>query len=269
MKKPVIIVAITLAILVIGSVAWLRAAPTIGAVAANPAYIVVNTPTQVVFTAQITDPSLISANLLRTDANGKAIATMGVMRDDGANGDAKAGDKVFSYRVALNQPSVGQVHYRVSAAFKGVLQRVLSGVIPVTIDPFTLPPDPGEAGKQTLDGIDSNGNGVRDDIERFIALRYANSPSLINALNQYATTLQGFFANNASEVLIQQADSARRRAAKCWDYLSPQDERQALDELEAEFVNTTERLRAYLDTDELLGGRTYQLLPPGPSNCQP
>ncbi|GHV60176.1 hypothetical protein FACS1894103_4970 [Campylobacterota bacterium] len=28
-----------------------------------------------------------------------------------------------------------------------------------------LPPDPGKAGKATLEGIDSNKNGVRDDVE--------------------------------------------------------------------------------------------------------
>lgn len=34
----------------------------------------------------------------------------------------------------------------------------------------TLPPDPGEAGMVTLEGIDSDNDGVRDDIQRWIAL---------------------------------------------------------------------------------------------------
>src|SRR5216683_231714 len=39
---------------------------------------------------------------------------------------------------------------------------------------ITLPPDPGAAGKATLQGIDSDGDGVRDDIQRYIALTYPN-----------------------------------------------------------------------------------------------
>ena len=37
---------------------------------------------------------------------------------------------------------------------------------PETDIPVILPPDPGEAGKLTLAGIDSNNDGVRDDLER-------------------------------------------------------------------------------------------------------
>ncbi|MCF6156788.1 MAG: hypothetical protein E3K36_16465 [Candidatus Brocadia sp.] len=33
---------------------------------------------------------------------------------------------------------------------------------------FVLPPDPGKAGKETLLGIDTDGDGVRDDIQRRI-----------------------------------------------------------------------------------------------------
>jgi hypothetical protein len=40
---------------------------------------------------------------------------------------------------------------------------------------YNLPPDPGEAGKATLEGIDSNGNGVRDDVEIAI-YNYAPRP---------------------------------------------------------------------------------------------
>lgn len=40
------------------------------------------------------------------------------------------------------------------------------------IDGHVLPVDPGEEGKKTLLGIDSNNNGVRDDVERWIYLSY-------------------------------------------------------------------------------------------------
>jgi len=38
-----------------------------------------------------------------------------------------------------------------------------------------LPPDPGDTGKATLAGIDSDNDGVRDDIERYIWLTYPAS----------------------------------------------------------------------------------------------
>jgi len=35
---------------------------------------------------------------------------------------------------------------------------------------LNLPPDPGPAGDETIEGVDVNENGVRDDIERWIGL---------------------------------------------------------------------------------------------------
>lgn len=136
LKTSIITGSVAIA-LVVSAVVWLQAAPSVGTTKATPAYIVVNTATPVLFTSQITDPSVIATgvNLLKTDAAGKTLSTVGVMRDDGKNGDAVAGDKTFSYRVTLNQPTVGQVYYRVSAAFKGVLQRVLSPVMSLVVNP--------------------------------------------------------------------------------------------------------------------------------------
>lgn len=134
--KPLLWFAGAAAILVIAAgTAWLKAAPqarTIGAVLATPAYVVVNTPTQVRFTAVITDPAVQpGVNLLKVDAAGKTLANLGAMNDSGVNGDLVAGDKTFSLLVNLNEPSPGEVFYRVSGPFKGVLQRVLSPVLAV------------------------------------------------------------------------------------------------------------------------------------------
>ena len=84
--KKLIITGGTAAVLLAVAAVWLHAAtPTVGTLAATPAYVVVNSPTSVVFTVQISDPSLLSngVNLLKVDASGKAIANVGVMRDDG------------------------------------------------------------------------------------------------------------------------------------------------------------------------------------------
>ena len=42
---------------------------------------------------------------------------------------------------------------------------------------FVLPPDPGKAGKETPLGIDTDGDGVRDDIQRYIYFIYPDDKS--------------------------------------------------------------------------------------------
>lgn len=45
-----------------------------------------------------------------------------------------------------------------------------------------LPPDPGAAGKATIDGVDADKDGVRDDVQRYIALNWGHSPLAVKSL---------------------------------------------------------------------------------------
>jgi hypothetical protein len=45
-----------------------------------------------------------------------------------------------------------------------------------------LPPDPGEAGKATIDGIDADKDGMRDDVQRWIATEWGHSPIAVKRL---------------------------------------------------------------------------------------
>jgi len=65
---------------------------------------------------------------------------------------------------------------------------------PLVIDEYTLPPDPGEAGKATLLGIDSNDNGIRDDVERAIYLTY-NRPIERALVMQHTKTFEMVMLN--------------------------------------------------------------------------
>ena len=56
---------------------------------------------------------------------------------------------------------------------------------------FVLPPDPGAEGKKTLLGIDTDGDGVRDDIQRYIYLTYPDDKKLRLGLTYYAIEFQG------------------------------------------------------------------------------
>lgn len=177
------------AIVVVGLAAasWLVAAPTIGAINATPTRIDVGTPAAVTVTAMITDPTLIasSVNLLRINANGTK-TILGQLHDDGINGDQTAGDKIFTGRATFTEPAEGQVQLQISAAFKGILIRPQSTIITIQVVFAGLPPDPGDAGKTTLEGIDSDQDGVRDDVQRWIAISYSDSAKMRSGLTQFA-----------------------------------------------------------------------------------
>ncbi|UJF19674.1 hypothetical protein L0B53_09305 [Vibrio sp. SS-MA-C1-2] len=49
--------------------------------------------------------------------------------------------------------------------------------------PDYLPPDPGEAGKAALEGVDSNNNGFRDDIERAAYRLFPDNQDYQKAIN--------------------------------------------------------------------------------------
>ena len=85
-------------------------------------------------TALITDASLIgsSVNLQRLDAQGRA-TVVGAMTDDGQNGDAIAGDKLYTIRFSVYEQAPTSLTYRVSAAFQGRLTRVFSSSLSFSV----------------------------------------------------------------------------------------------------------------------------------------
>jgi hypothetical protein len=128
-KKILFFATLALFVGVVGSV-WLRAAPNIGTTEVAPNVVGVNRPTPVTVTAQIHDTSLIAASvqLLKVDATGRALATLGAMYDDGSHGDTTPGDKIFSRQLELTETATGLIHLQVSAAFRGVLRRATSPI---------------------------------------------------------------------------------------------------------------------------------------------
>jgi hypothetical protein len=55
---------------------------------------------------------------------------------------------------------------------------------------INLPPDPGADADKTVQGIDANNNGVRDDVELAVFKEYPNSAKTRAVLLQYALALQ-------------------------------------------------------------------------------
>jgi len=84
-------------------------------------------------------------------------------------------------------------------AIVGENQRVIAKPLPIMLviteqGNNELPPDPGEAGMQTLLGIDSDSDGVRDDIQRYIYFAYPDNEKVRVALTQIAIEYQGLLS---------------------------------------------------------------------------
>lgn len=151
------------------------ATPTVSAPTIKPNLITVNTPTTLVVTVSIPDPTLnpTSVELIRVNANGTS-AVVAEMEDKGKTGDQKPGDKVFTATIKLNEVQIDTLGFQVAATFRGKT-RTLSAIqkfpvlAPYTI-PIVLPPDPGEPGKATLLGIDSDG-GCKPEPQKIPSLQ--------------------------------------------------------------------------------------------------
>lgn len=125
-----------------------------------------------------------------------------------------------------------------------------------------LPADPGEAGKLTLAGIDSDADGIRDDVQRYIALSYQNSEKTRAALSQSAFSMQGFLldANDKDASLTHALEDTS--ALDCLIYILGIDGAMgAFGDLRAEVLNTPDRSRAYIKANQQLSGHNFQLTP--------
>lgn len=117
-----------------------------------------------------------------------------------------------------------------------------------------------------LKGEDADSNGIRDDVDRLIALKYSATPAIKKAAEQKARTLQ-----KALEVTTR--DEARlvgneiMRAWDCADLAIPDaaTTSRLSRELEALTVNTKERFIAYWKGEELSGGMVFEQ--PAPLFC--
>jgi RHS repeat-associated protein len=114
---------------------------------------------QVTATSQITtaagDPALIAGgvNLLRVD--GAVPTILGVMHDDGLNGDTVAGDGIYTLVFTATSASIGQMQIQVAAAFRGLVRRLKStaGAIQTAGPSITsVNPNAAQQGVQGLGG---------------------------------------------------------------------------------------------------------------------
>tara|TARA_B100002051_G_scaffold276205_1_gene323176 strand:+ start:1775 stop:2764 length:990 start_codon:yes stop_codon:yes gene_type:complete len=122
----------------------------------------------------------------------------------------------------------------------------------------TLPPDPGEEGELTLEGIDSDNDGLRDDVQRWIAINFPDLPLTRAALRDLAITEQELVLNYSNEEAAKASLQRHINAAFCLSYVD-ENSTQLIGYLRSVVVNTEDRLIAWYTSDEITSGEMYSI----------
>jgi len=77
--------------------------------------------------------------------------------------------------------------------------------------------DPGELGDSTLLGIDSDGDGVRDDVQRWINFESKDNIALKSVLRKYAQNWQSLYANLENSDQLTDLLTKRSQIQVCLD----------------------------------------------------
>lgn len=121
-------------------------------------------------------------------------------------------------------------------------------------------PEPGDAGKRTLAGIDSNHNAVRDDLEKYLLTEYGNRPKALRAVSNMVIGLQAGIVATSDETSAR-AHSMFIRSAECYRAsgdLSHGDE-ERLQELMKMLVNTPERTAAMVAHQQRISEQDFAI----------
>ena len=137
----------------------------------------------------------------------------------------------------------------------------LAEPLPVSLSVETtndgLPPDPGEAGKATLAGIDSDGDGIRDDVQRYVELTYSGDENvnIRKALRQDAEGFQLELLASSNKEESVRLLHARERDGNCLAGVMGVDaSSDAESALQAQILNTEMRSRAWIAFNRNISG---------------
>lgn len=118
----------------------------------------------------------------------------------------------------------------------------------------SLPPDPGQAGKATPDGIDADKDGMRDDVQRWIVTEWGHSPIAVKELTalaqQYLRTVH-YGDSLGKEETRKQFGATVAREAACSFGLETNEtqDRDAHRHVRLQVLNTPERVQRSSDFD--------------------
>jgi hypothetical protein len=113
--------------------------------------------------------------------------------------------------------------------------------------------DPGEDGKKTIAGIDSDNDGFRDDLKRWIYARFPDNPKKRAALKQMALNYQeGLLLETPKN--IRKHDLRSSKAHACMHEVFGEKSSIEHEFLQAKILNTKIRTRKYLEVDRWFDG---------------
>ncbi len=126
-----------------------------------------------------------------------------------------------------------------------------------------MPPDPGPEGTKTIEGIDSDKDGVRDDVQRYIAENYGHSERAVMALREIAKGAQQqiLIADSVSGEEAKEIGNASMKRVACFTR-SVNEEivfSGAIGKLVTEVTNTPERYARKGKFEVLAANRFYEL----------
>lgn len=113
--------------------------------------------------------------------------------------------------------------------------------------------DPGEAGIKTLGGIDSDNNGVRDDVQRWINESFNSNANMKKALNQIAKSDQSQILNSNNEEKASLLIKDKRPIDCLYERMEESDlvYSSMINDYEKLTYNTLERLKAFVKIQNL------------------
>lgn len=121
-----------------------------------------------------------------------------------------------------------------------------------------LPKDPGNEGKQTVQGVDADGDGLRDDVQIHIYKTYADA-SVRAATVRLAKAFQALLVTGTSNSTALAAAVSMNRAIDCLYFLDNARFGDHVDDVEEAVVNTGARARAYAKAGAFLSGGSYSV----------
>jgi hypothetical protein len=124
----------------------------------------------------------------------------------------------------------------------------------IVVDGDPQPPHPGEAGKETLLGIDSDNDGVRDDVEIWMNETFQNSEVRM-ALKESAKINQLMLQHSEDREYIRSMTSRIVKSVYCSSSIMGDDlAAKRSKEVKAMMFNTGERIKAFILADSQLSG---------------
>lgn len=123
-----------------------------------------------------------------------------------------------------------------------------------------------------VQGLDSDNNGIRDDIDEYVALHYSGTAQ-VDAANQAARANQSvLMADLQDPTSIRQSNQKLSRATACiyevfGTSASSIEPAEVSRDLEAISFNTAGRLKKYMEFNKALDGASWSL-PEGGSSCE-